>query len=95
MTAFETNDLQLALKLLLVGMSTVFVVLALVVLTAKALIRVVNSYTHATPKAYGQAMVADTKTAVKPQQVAAIAAVVAHLTNGQGTIEQIKPIHKN
>ena len=95
MIEFETNNLQLALKLLLVGMTTVFAVLALVVMTAKALIRVVNSYAQTTPKPYGQAVTVEEKPAIKAQQIAVITAIVASITDGKGTIEQIKPIYKN
>ena len=72
------TDFTNALILLLVGMISVFVILSLVVLSAKALIYLVNRYLSDNEK--GQ---------IKPAIIAAATSVVEEITQGKGKIESI------
>jgi len=71
-----------AFLLLLVGMITVFVILALVVLTGKLLIKVTNSLY--------QEPVTTVTDSFNPKHVALLSAVVEHVTAGRGSIESIE-----
>ena len=73
------TDFTNALILLLVGMISVFVILSLVVLSAKALIYLVNRYLSDNEK--GQ---------IKPAIIAAATSVVEEITQGKGKIESIE-----
>lgn len=82
--------IQQALSLLLVGMTTVALVLGLVVLAGRALIQIVNSTTsspgrgtpkHSPPVSNG----------LDPAIVAAITVAVDVATEGRGTVKKIDP----
>jgi len=79
-----------ALQLLAVGMITVFIILALVVLSGNILIKIVNKYAPEPTKKFTRSTRAATGTA--PEVVAAITAVVETVTGGYGKIESIKKI---
>jgi len=72
----DTN-FSTALMLLVVGMITVFVVLALVVFTGNVLIRLVNLFSS---KEEG----------IAPAKIAAITSAVAQFTHGKGRITKIE-----
>ena len=72
------TDITNALILLLVGMISVFVILSLVVLSAKALIYLVNRY-----------LSDNEKDQIKPAIIAAATSVVEEITQGKGKIESI------
>ena len=84
--------MQLALQLLAIGMITVFLILFLVVQTARILIRVVNRYWPGEPSPLlaGTPSGSDPPKNIDPKIVAAISGVVSHLTEGKGTVKNIK-----
>lgn len=84
----EGNVLE-ALKLLCVGLTTVFVVLLLIIMLGNSLIAFVNRFIPedekpATPQA--------SSSAISPKVASAIAAAVAQLTGGKGKVEKIEKI---
>jgi oxaloacetate decarboxylase gamma subunit len=70
-------ELSTALSLMAIGMITVFLVLALVVITGNLLIRLIN---RVTPELDG----------ISPAKVAAITAAVESFTFGKGNITNIE-----
>jgi len=71
-----------AVLLLAVGMITVFVILALVVATGSLLIRITNRMAPAPKPVPAHA--------IQPAHIAAMTAVVEHLTGGRGNIDSIE-----
>lgn len=71
-----------AFLLLLVGMITVFVILALVVATGKLLIQLTNSM-YKEP----ETVIED---GMNPKHIALLSAVVEHVTAGQGSLQSIE-----
>lgn len=83
-----TQAIRDALELLLVGMTTVALVLGLVVLAGRLLIQVVNRTSPsriAPPKT-------STSSPIDPAIVAVITAAVDVRTAGKGTIQKIDPL---
>ena len=92
-----SENLQTALTVLAVGMTTVFTILSLVVLTGKVLINIVNRFVPAPVIATSKR----SKTALskkdqkqEKEKVAAIVAAVEALTGGQGKIVSIEKLAK-
>jgi oxaloacetate decarboxylase gamma subunit len=88
------TDLQSALTVLVVGMSVVFLILGLVVLSGKVIISIVNKFHRPEPETKPArrptpAPVASSKT-ISPTQLAAIVAAVDQVTAGQGRIQTIE-----
>lgn len=82
-----------ALELLLVGMTTVALVLGLVVLAGRLLIFLVNQTTPAAPrKTRNNSSASLTSTDIDPAIVAVITAAVEIQTAGQGEIQKINPL---
>ena len=82
----ETNITQ-ALQILVIGMGTVFVILALVVFLSRILIQVVNSYSRPAKR-----MTITSPTQIPDTHIAVIQAVTDHLTGGQGHVVSISRI---
>jgi oxaloacetate decarboxylase gamma subunit len=84
------NELNLALELLGVGMTTVFVILALVVVIGNLIIRFVNRFI---PEEV-QEVVKKVEKAVGPdrKKMAAIVSAVNIVTNGKGKVTNIEKI---
>ncbi|NNF33080.1 MAG: hypothetical protein HKN68_03180 [Saprospiraceae bacterium] len=76
-------DLTSAFIILLIGMITVFVILALVTWCGRALIFFVN-------KLHDREKLKDSKNQVPKKIVAVAAAVIHEITNGKGQIKVIK-----
>lgn len=81
-----TEEISLALTLLLIGMITVFLVLLLVVITGNLLIRIVNKYFPAEisdnpARGSGE---------IDQSTIAAITAAVTTITGGKGKITKIE-----
>lgn len=90
MNGTESNLME-ALKLLCIGLSTVFVVLLLVINFGKLLIKVVNKIApeeEQQPKAAAAA----TPAAIAPDVQQAIAKAIDQLTGGLGRVEKIERI---
>jgi len=98
-----SQNLSDALIILAVGMITVFVILALVVLTGKLLIRITNKFapptqirkeidfrisTPTTPNTLSQT---DSKN-IDKSKIAAIVGTVEYLTKGKGHVKNIEKI---
>ena len=86
-----TQAIRDALELLLVGMTTVALVLGLVVLAGRLLIQIVNRTTpggNIEKKSYPST----TSPPIDPAIVAVITAAVEVSTSGQGTIQKIDPL---
>ena len=81
-----------ALVLLAIGMITVFLILALVVISGNILIKIVNKYAPEPSKKLTRASRLVTGTA--PEVVAAIAAVVETVTKGHGKVDSIQKMDK-
>ncbi len=86
----NSSDIGDALVLLGVGMITVFLILALVVISGSILVRIVNKYAPEPVKKLKRASRSASGTA--PEVIAAIAAVVETVTGGHGKVESIKKI---
>lgn len=78
-----------ALKLMIIGMSTVFCVLVLVIALGNAIIRLVNKFA---PEEAKPAAAATPAAAVSPSVAAAIAKAVSMVTGGKGVPEKIERI---
>ncbi len=90
MNGTESNLME-ALKLLCIGLCTVFVVLMLIIQFGKLLIKVVNKIApeeEQTPKAAAAA----SPVAIAPDVHQAIAKAVEQLTGGHGRVEKIERI---
>ncbi|MGD9556867.1 MAG: OadG family transporter subunit [Mangrovibacterium sp.] len=81
------NNLDLAMELLGVGMTTVFFILFLVVMIGNLIIRFVNKYIpEELPAAAAPAAEPD------PRKVAAIVSAVKILTKGKGHVTKVEKI---
>jgi oxaloacetate decarboxylase gamma subunit len=89
-----TQDLNTALLLLLVGMSTVFFVLGIVVLTGRLLIKITNRTGQTAGNVVADIPVIqrDATMTPTPGRIAAITAAISTITNGTGRIEKIQRI---
>ncbi|MEL6656803.1 MAG: OadG family transporter subunit [Bacteroidota bacterium] len=85
------QTLQAALELLIVGMTTVALVLGLVVLSGRLLISAVNrSVATKSIDRSGQRPPRNQQDQLDPQIVAVLTATVEHVTQGQGKIKTIE-----
>lgn len=90
------QDFNTALVLLAVGMTTVFVILSLVVLSGRLLIRLVNAYAPeplAVRTSAPVPLISSNEPNVSPAVVAAIVATVDHITGGKGKVQKIEKEH--
>lgn len=87
-----TTDLQLALELLLLGMFTVFLVLSLVVLSARFLIFAVNrwSSTSLRSRSSTERILHTSPDGTPKEVIAVLTASVEVATQGQGRILRIE-----
>jgi oxaloacetate decarboxylase gamma subunit len=85
----DSNAINEALQLLLVGMGTVFIILGLVVFMGRQLIGAVNRWMPATvvPKPSPSSSSA---TDIEPGVLAAIVAAVDIVTGGKGKVEHVE-----
>ena len=81
-----------ALKLMAVGMITVFAVLGLVIAMGNALIRFVNKYVPEDEKPAPKAAASSASAAIAPDVRAAVVLAVAKITGNKGKIEKIEKI---
>ncbi len=84
-----TEELNLALQLLIVGMVSVFTILGIVVGLGKLLIGVVNKYS---PEVVETKKVKRQRNVFSPKKLAAITAVVDHIILQQGVIKSVKKL---
>jgi len=84
------DNLTEGLKLMIIGMTTVFCVLLLIIYFGKALISLVNKFFPEEEKNIAKS-VATAKSA-DPQVAQAIALAVQQLTNGKGKVEKIEKL---
>ena len=85
------NEMGIALELLGVGMVTVFVILALVVILGDLIIRFVNKFMPEVEKvivAKNTAPVAE----INSKKMAVIVAAVSKITNGTGRVSNIEKL---
>lgn len=85
-----TPELYDAFGMLLVGMITVFTVLALVVVTGRTLIWVVNRSTKELPSVKRKERKSTFQEEISTQKMAAIVAAVGIVTNGKGKVTSIE-----
>jgi len=87
-----TEDFQLALVLMGVGMITVFVVLILVTIFGDVIIKVVNRFIPEAPKmaARDAAPPPSSSNNIEPNKLAAIVAAVDIVTKGKGKVTNVK-----
>ena len=84
-----TTPLREALELLLVGMTTVALVLGLVVLAGRLLIYAIN---RTEPAAVKKGRLPAAGETIDPAIIAVLTATVDHVTQGRGTIQKIDPL---
>jgi hypothetical protein len=82
-----TENIQLAIQLLVVGMLSVSFILAIVTGLARLLIYLVNSFGSA-----GYGSVIHRKTAISPKKIAAIIAATDNITGGKAKIQSINKL---
>ena len=91
MNGTESNLME-ALKLLCIGLTTVFVVLLLVINFGKLLIKVVNKIAPEEEQQPKAAAPAASPAAIAPDVQQAIAKAIDQLTGGMGRVEKIERI---
>ena len=87
------SDLNTALLVSIVGMSTVFVILSLVVLSGRFLIRLVNRYAPEvaiSKKTISPLISRQPEGDISPSVMAAIVAAVEQITEGSGKVNKIE-----
>lgn len=84
------SNISNALVLLAIGMITVFLILALVVISGNILIKLVNKYTPEPTKKFLRNDRSATVTA--PETLAVIATAVKTVTAGHGKVESIQKV---
>lgn len=82
-----TENIEIAIQLLIVGMMSVFIILGIVTGLAKLLIRLVNKYAPETPGKKEPAIQKQDST-----HIAIISATVDLITGGKGVPESIKKL---
>ncbi|HMR45090.1 MAG TPA: OadG family protein [Saprospiraceae bacterium] len=87
-----SENFETATMLLLVGMLTVFFILALVVLTGHFLIMVVNRLSAENPSKPDYKSFNKDKSGPNAAQMAALIAAIDTATGGEGNIEKIEKI---
>ena len=98
-----SENLTEALVILAVGMITVFIILALVVYTGKALILITNKYappskklkndqSETVPLNFQHPIEKISKSSINKKKIAAIIGTVESVTNGKGRIENIQKL---
>jgi len=83
------NDMGMALELLGVGMITVFIILALVVILGDLIIRFVNRFMPEVEKVLPSQQ-GNFTSEINPKKMAAIVSAVNTVTNGAGHIKKIE-----
>lgn len=86
------ENLETALLLMFVGMSTVFVILFLVIGLGKGLIALVNTYAPAEIPVKGTAAASAVAPSLAGAETAAIVAAVSAVTAGQGKVTKIEKV---
>lgn len=86
----DSNIFMEALKLLVVGMVTVFTILLIVIYFGKALIAIVNKV--APEEVKKSAAAPQPATQVDPTTMSVIQAAVSQLTGGKGTVSKVEPM---
>ena len=87
----DSESFSFALKLMGIGLSTVFVVLILIIQFGKLLIKLVNKIAPEEEKPQ-QAVAAAASAAIAPDVQQAIAKAVEQITGGLGRVEKIERI---
>lgn len=89
-----TTDMQLALELLLLGMFTVFLVLSLVVLSARFLIFAVNKWSSPSlrSRSSSERILRESPGDIPKEIIAVLTASVEVATQGRGRIVKVEPI---
>lgn len=85
-----TENLNLALQLLLVGMLSVFFILGIVVALGRTLIYLVNKFS---PEIVKPQFAAKTKSGFSKEKLAVLTAVVEVVTENKGVIKSVKKIN--
>ena len=87
----DSESFSFALKLMAIGLSTVFVVLILIIQFGKLLIKLVNKIAPEEEKPQ-QTVAAAAPAAIAPDVQQAIAKAVEQITGGLGRVEKIERI---
>lgn len=86
-----TENINLAVQVLLVGMVSVFLILGMVVGIGRSLIYLVNRFSPA-PAVVAKKNKASLSNNLSPQRIAVLTAVVDRVTNQKGIIKSIQKI---
>ncbi len=89
-----TNSLDLALQLLLIGMTTVFIILGIVMGIGKLLITLVNKYSPDLPanKPNRRSTATSRKSDIPEEHIAVLATVVDLISQNKGILKNIKKL---
>lgn len=84
------ENIGLALQLMIVGMSTVFIILLIVIQLGKWLIQLVNKIAPEENPVPQTPAKAPSSAAIDARTMAVIQAAVAQLTNGKGKVKKVE-----
>ena len=87
-----TEQVSSAILISIVGMLTVFAILALVVLTGNALVRLVNRYAPLPTKVKQNPNITSSATTISQKKIAVITAAVSAVSHGKARIEKIEKL---
>jgi oxaloacetate decarboxylase gamma subunit len=87
-----TEQVSSAFLISIVGMLTVFAILALVVLTGNSLVRLINRFAPIPTKVKQNPNISTSSSAISTKKIAVIAAAVSAVSNGKGRIEKIEKV---
>jgi oxaloacetate decarboxylase gamma subunit len=86
------SEMEIALELLGVGMVTVFIILALVVVLGDLIIRIVNRFMPEIQKLNSPAVEPVAATQSNPKKLAAIVSAINIVTKGTGRVSKIEKL---
>jgi len=86
------NEMGVALELLGVGMVTVFIILALVVIIGNLIIRFVNKYMGEDVKSQIKKSAGNSTLEINPKKFAAIVSAVNLVTKGTGHVTNVRKL---
>jgi len=87
-----TEQVSSAILISIVGMLTVFAILALVVLTGNSLVRLVNHYAPLSTKVKQNPNIPSPSSVISQKKIAIITAAVSAVSHGKASVEKIEKI---
>ena len=87
----HTENLDLALQLLIVGMLSVFFILGIVVILGRSLVFIVNKYSP-DPKSKAMPVRNNNSKAISGSKLAVLSAVVEMVTDSKGVLKSVEKL---